>query len=88
MEENNPVRFGQCCDKCGRAKMSCVCIQKIKVDKTGNGTDGKGISELLKQKRYSRDEIKELLEKLRIELGLYGLYDDSYPDKWIDKYLK
>lgn len=32
MDDNNPIRFGQHCDKCGRPKMSCVCIQKIIVE--------------------------------------------------------
>lgn len=38
-----------------------------------------------KQKYYSEEEIKMLLEKLRLKLGMYGLYDESYPEKWFNE---
>lgn len=44
--------------------------------------------EELKEKKYSLDQIKELLETLRIKLGIFSLYDRSYIDKWIKEYLK
>lgn len=55
----NPIPFGGCCDKCGRPHTGCVCVRKIVVKEKDNGIDGKGISELLKAKRYSEEEVKE-----------------------------
>lgn len=41
----------------------------------------------MEEKLYSEKDILELLETLRIKLGLYGLYDDKSPKKWMDNYL-
>lgn len=37
---------------------------------------------------YTEEQILSLLETLRIKLGLYSLYDNSYPAQWIKDYLK
>lgn len=84
------IRFGQICDKCGRPKISCVCVQRIEVKRKDNSIDGKGISELLKEKKYPKSQVTNLLLEFGIEimkqvkLETIGDFDHM---KWIKEHI-
>lgn len=57
MKYNNPIRFGECCEKCGRPRISCVCIRKIVVENKDNDKDRKNINDFLDVIRNQSDLI-------------------------------
>lgn len=84
--ENNPVRFGQCCEKCGRPKMSCVCIQNIKVEESDFGKHLKKMMPFLGlEKSYTEEEVIKLCRSYAHDEACNDNWDE---DKWIKENLK
>lgn len=68
MKDNNPIRFGGVCEKCGATKISCVCIQKINTTKEPTEAEiQKSLKKFLKKKLAQQKTARQIDADLLIE---------------------
>ena len=69
---SEPIKFGGCCDKCGRPKISCVCIQNIIIENPKKKLEGKTI-ELKVARTIKREALRKIIEEQYLKM--YSIND-------------